>query len=237
MSQDESSLIIVRIKRLEALLDGLDVGTDESLGGRLATLIYRVDELENSTRGLNVFLDSRIECVQAAEINRLEAGLAGLKDRLVEKTGKVQGEAEMNWRRLEEECAELRRDLDFLRESFERQAADLLEASQRLSQDLGERAVQAEELEAEVRSLRQKLSVKDEQLQFFADRHQNDDARIGALWAEINRLRAELAQVAQAAVNPSLVDQFLGCMLGLAIMSGLGWLAFKMVVWLYGLIR
>jgi chromosome segregation ATPase len=237
MSQDESSLIIVRIKRLEALLDGLDVGTDESLGGRLATLIYRVDELENSTRELNVFLDSRIECVQAAEINRLEAGLAGLKDRLVEKTEKVQGEAEMNWRRLEEECAELRRDLDFLRESFERQAADLLEASQRLSQDLGERAVQAEELEAEVRSLRQKLSVKDEQLQFFADRHQNDDARIGALWAEINRLRAELAQVAQAAVNPSLVDQFLGCMLGLAIMSGLGWLAFKMVVWLYGLIR
>jgi predicted lipid-binding transport protein (Tim44 family) len=81
------------------------------------------------------------------------------------------------------------------------------------------------------------LAAKDEQLQYFADRHQADDGRIASLWSEINRLRADLAQVAQAAASPSVADQFLGCMLGLAIMGGLGWLAFKTLVWLYGLIR
>lgn len=241
MLEDKLSDLRLRLEKLEALLQDAVLDEGDNLGSRLEILTDMINEVEKCVRGLDADLDSRIECVQAPEIERVEerldASVAELKDGLIEQAGKVQSEAEENYRRLEEECSGLRSDLECLESSFKSHTAEMLEMSQNLSEEICKRTEQAEELEAEVRSLRRKLSAKDEQLQFFADRHQNDDARIGALWAEVNRLRAELAQVAQAAVSPSLADQFLGCMLGLAIMSGLGWLAFKMVVWLYGLIR
>ena len=116
--------------------------------------------------------------------------------------------------------------MENLQLSTKLQSADIDEINQNLSQEIDERTKQAEELEAELRKLRRQLAAKDEQLQYFADRHQADESRNEALWSELNRLRADLAQVAQAAGSPSASDQFLGCMLGLAIMGGLGWLAF-----------
>lgn len=241
MSEDKIAELRLRIEKLEALLQDAVLDEGDNLGSRLETLTWMLDDVDKATRELAADLESRIECVQAPEIERVEerldACVAELKDALVEQTETVQSEAEENYRRLDEECNGLRRDLENLESSLKSHTAEMLEISENLSEEICERTEQAEELEAEVRSLRQKLSVKDEQLQYFADRHQDDDGRIAALWAEVNRLRAELAQVAQAAVSPSVADQFLGCMLGLAIMGGLGWLAFKAVSWLYGLIR
>lgn len=193
-----------------------------------------INDVEKSVRELDANLDSRIECVQAVEIERLDERLdvcvTELKELLAEQTESVQSEAEQNSRRLDDECAELRRDVENLQLSTKLQSADIDEIKQNLSQEIDERTKQAEELEAELRELRRQLAAKDE-------RHQADDGRIASLWSEINRLRADLTQVAQVAASPSGADQFLGCMLGLAIMGGLGWLAFKTLVWLYGLIR
>jgi len=241
MSEDKLAELRLRLEKLEALLQDAVLDEGDNLGSRLETLTWMLADVDKATRELAADLESRIECVQAPEIERVEerldACVAELKELLVEQTEKAQSEAEQNSRRLAEECAELRRDLENLQLSTKLQSADINEINQNISQEIGERTEQAEELEAELRSLRRQLAAKDEQLQYFADRQQADDGRIASLWSEINRLRADLAQVAQAAASPSVADQFLGCMLGLAIMGGLGWLAFKTLVWLYGLIR
>ncbi len=241
MPEDKLSDLRLRLEKLEALLQDAVHDEGDNLGSRLEMLTDLINDVEKCVRGLDANLDSRIDCVQAPEIERLEerldACMAELKELLAEQTESVQSEAELNSRRLDDECAELRRDLENLQLSAKLQSADIDEINQNLSHEIGERTDQAEELEAELRKLRRQLAAKDEQLQYFADRHQADDGRNEALWSEISRLRADLAQVAQAAASPSVADQFLGCMLGLAIMSGLGWLAFKMLAWLYGLIR
>jgi chromosome segregation ATPase len=237
MPEDKFSDLRLRLEKLEALLQDAVLDEGDNLGSRLETLTWMLADVDKASRELAADLESRIECVQAPEVERLDACVAELKELLVEQTEKAQSEAEQNSRRLAEECAELRRDLENLQLSTKLQSADITEINQNISQEIGERTEQVEELEAELRSLRRQLAAKDEQLQYFADRHQADDGRIASLWSEINRLRADLTQVAQAAASPSVADQFLGCMLGLAIMGGLGWLAFKTLVWLYGLIR
>jgi chromosome segregation ATPase len=237
MSQDDSSLIIVRIERLEALLDDVDTGSSDSLGSRLGNLVCMVEGLERSTRELDRDLDSRIECVQAAEVERLEAYVADLRDRLVEQTENVQSEVEEGWRKLDEECAELRHKLGSLELSAKLQSADILELNQDLAQEIADRTEQTEELEEEIHRLRKEIEAKDALLQSFDARYAQDEDRIDLLWAEINRLRADLDRVGQAAVTPSTADHFLSFMIGLTIMCGLGWLAFKAVSWLYGLIR
>jgi chromosome segregation ATPase len=241
MPEDKLSDLRLRLEKLEALLQDAVLDEGDNLGSRLEMLTDMINDVEKSVRELDANLDSRIECVQAAEIERLDERLdvcvTELKELLAEQTESVQSEAEQNSRRLDDECAELRRDLENLQLSTKLQSADIDEINQNLSQEIDERTKQAEELEAELRELRRQLAAKDEQLQYFAERHQADDGRIASLWSEINRLRADLTQVAQAAASPSVADQFLGCMLGLAIMGGLGWLAFKTLVWLYGLIR
>ena len=241
MPEDKFSDLGLRLERLEALLQDAVLDEGDNLGSRLEMLTWRLDDVDKASRELAADLESRIECVQAPEIERVEerldACVAELKELLVAQTEKVQSEAEESWRRLDEECAELRRDLENLQLSAKLQSADIAEINQNISHEISERTEQAEELEAELRKQRRQLAAKDEQLQYFADRHQAEDSRNEALWSEINRLRADLTQVAQAATSPSGADQFLGCMFGLAIMGGLGWLAFKTLVWLYGLIR
>ena len=234
MPEDKLSDLRLRLEKLEALLQDAVLDEGDNLGSRLEMLTDMINDVEKSVRELDANLDSRIECVQAVEIERLDERLdvcvTELKELLAEQTESVQSEAEQNSRRLDDECAELRRDVENLQLSTKLQSADIDEIKQNLSQEIDERTKQAEELEAELRELRRQLAAKDE-------RHQADDGRIASLWSEINRLRADLTQVAQVAASPSGADQFLGCMLGLAIMGGLGWLAFKTLVWLYGLIR
>lgn len=241
MPEDKLADLRLRIERLEAYLQDACFDEGDNLESRLDIIACRIDDVDKATQGLAADLESRIESAQGPEIERLEERLescvAEIKELLVGQTEKAQIESEENWRRLDEECAELRRAVDSLESSLENHTAEILEIGQNLSREIHDQTEQTKELEAEVRSLRKKLSLKDEQLQYFAERHQEGDGRIEALWAEINRLRADLAQVAQATATPTVADQFLGCMLGLAIMSGLGWLAFKLVFWLYGLIR
>ena len=241
MPEDKLSDLRLRLEKLEATLQDAVLDEGDNLGSRLEMLTDMINDVEKSVRELDANLDSRIECMQASEMERLDERLdvcvTELKELLAEQTESVQSEAEENSRRLDKECAELRRDLESLQLGKKLQEADIDEINENLSHKISELTEQAKEFEAELRKLRRQLAARDEQLQYFADRHQADDRRNEALWAEINRLSANLAQVAQAAVSPSATDQFLGCMLGLAIMGGLGWLAFKILAWLYGLIR
>lgn len=241
MAEDKLSDLRLRIENLETILQGAVLDEGDNLGSRLEMLTDMIKDAEKSVHDLDVNLYDRIESVQAPEVKRLEERLElyvnELRELLAEQTESVQSETEQNCRRLDEECAELRRDLESLQLGKKLQEADIDEINQNLSHEISELTEQAKEFEAELRKLRRQVAARDEQLQYFADRHQADDKRNEALWAEINRLRANLAQVAQAAVSPSATDQFLGCVLGLAIMGGLGWLAFKIISWLYGLIR
>jgi DNA repair exonuclease SbcCD ATPase subunit len=134
MPEDKLSDLRLRLEKLEALLQDAVHDEGDNLGSRLEMLTDMINDVEKCVRGLDANLDSRIDCVQAPEIERLEerldACMAELKELLAEQTESVQSEAELNSRRLDDECAELRRDLENLQLSAKLQSADIDEINQ-----------------------------------------------------------------------------------------------------------
>jgi len=71
----------------------------------------------------------------------------------------------------------------------------------------------------------------------FRVQERRHEEQINSLQQQLNAVHSQISQLQQAISRPSLVDQFLGCMIGLALVAGFIWLAVKLFYWVMGLIR
>ena len=75
MPEDKFSDLRLRLEKLEALLQDAVLDEGDNLGSRLEMLTWRLDDVDKASRELAADLESRIECVQAPEIERVEERL------------------------------------------------------------------------------------------------------------------------------------------------------------------
>ncbi len=241
MPEDKLRDLCQRVESLEELLRKA-AGDEWEVADRINIIEQRMDEMV-AGRG-----DERLAEVEAhlAEVDlfALEQKVARLEERLDEQRERQQEEVqaikdddEELIRVNDREHADLRGEIENMQSKFQLQADSLIELNELMSEERGERVEQGELWEESLEALRTELAEKDATLRQLAGEQTDGENRMEAAERQLNQLRAELEDLAQLAARPSPADQFLGCVVGLALISGLVWLAIKVFSWISGMLH
>lgn len=238
---EELSALRQRVERLEELLEAA-AGGEEAVGDRInnheAWLEEisidkgeaRIRKLEEELQGYDLY-----DIEQGVE--NLEKQLAALSESLAEELEAIRRDAKDSNEELTENASELSSRLETIQEAMDDQAKKVDELSSKFAEESAEQEKQLTRGKTGLQEVRRDVFAADSQLRSLEQQQETQEAQIDSLQRQLNQANAQIAQLQHAVGRPSSADQLLGCILGLALLAGFGWLAIKLFQWIAGLIR
>lgn len=240
MSEAELSILREKVAQLEEALQKA-AGDWDDLGDRIDGLGKWIEEItiEAGERRL-ASLEGQLE---EGTIWFIEKEIGELKDKLGELSERLDAEAQTIRKAAsdlsddhEYRLNEIRDELEAAKKLAEEQADEIAQLTERLEKETASRLSQEKDFKREVKAMLRGLVSEADVAQGFQVQERRHEGRIDSLQQQLNSANAQIAQLQYAVASPSLSDQFLGCILALALLAGFGWLAFKLFQWIAGLI-
>ena len=217
-------------------------GDWDDLGERIDGLGECIEEItiDNGQKRL-ASLETQLE---EGTIWFIEKEIGELKDKLGELSERLDAEAQTIRKEStdlsdDHECrlGEIRDELEAAKELIEAQADEIAKLTERLENETASRVSLEKDLKREVKVTTRGLASEADVAGGFEDQARRHDKQINELQRQLNQANVEIAHLQHAVRQPSTFDQFIGCLLALALIAGFIWVAFKLFQWVGGLIR
>jgi chromosome segregation ATPase len=241
MSEKELSALREKVELLEAALRKA-AGDWDDIGDRMDGSGEWIEE--NTIKDGEKRLASLEGQLEEGTIWFIEKEIGELKDKLGELSERLDAEAQTTRKEatdLSDDCdyrlGEIRDELEAAKKLLEEQAGEIAQLTESLEKETACWDSREKDLKEEFKAMLQGLASDDEVVVAFRAQDRRYEGRIDSLQQQLNSAHAKIAQLQQAVPAPSLADQFLGCMIGLALVAGFIWLAVKLFYWVVGLIR
>jgi chromosome segregation ATPase len=237
---EELSALRQSVERLEQQLE-LAAGGEDALGGRLDNLEAwlkevsiekgeaRISKLEEELQGYDLYdIEQGVE-TQEKRLDALEESLAVALEAL-------RREARESSEELAEMISGLSSGLEVAQEAIDDQAKKTDELGSKIELEVVEREKQLARGKTGLQEVRRDVSADASHLRSLQLQYDSQQSQFDSLQRQLNQANAEIVQLRQAIGRPSISDQILGFVLGLALLVGFGWLAIKAFNWMKDLI-
>lgn len=241
MSEEELSILRERLEGLEVILKN-SAGEWDDLCDRLNGLSSSIegssiDDGEKRLARLEGQLEDGTIWLIERDIEELQKKVEELGCRLLKEAEMLRKESNDSSSEHADLISEVSYKLDEAKKLIDEQEDEIAKLTAKIDKVMVAQVRLEEVLMADFEvKLRGFVSYGDVAREFEANDMRYDE-RIVSIQRQLNAANAEIAHLQHAVRQPALVNQVLGCIIGLTLIAGSAWILVKLFYWIADLIR
>jgi len=241
MSKEELSILRDKLESLEVVLANA-AGEWDDLCGRLDGLGSRIDDssIDDGKRRLT-HLEGQLEdgTIWQIEhdIEELQKKLEELSDRLSQEAEVLRKEVNDSSSEHDDRIAETNDKFEEAKKLNDERADEVAKLADKIDKELVAQLRREKNLRADFKLMLRGYASEGDVAREFEAKDRRYEERLESVQRQLNASNSEIAQLQHAVRQPTLVNQVLGCIFGLALIAGSVWLLIKAVNLILGLIR